>query len=243
MENAIVTALSRQRVLANALDVAANNIANQNTVGFRGEHIRFQEYVSSIATSDSGDAAVSLVYDAETYTDFSLGSLEATDAPLDFAIADQGFFAIETGNGVRYTRDGHFSINEFGELVDRNGDYVLDRTGTAILIDFRLGPIAVTEQGEIQQNQQTVGQLGVFVPSDLEMLRKSGFNQFQSSETALSPITARIRQGFVETSNVSAVRQMTDMVQIIRAYEGAAQILETANELSREAVRSLTLDA
>lgn len=243
MENAIAAALSQQIVLARALDVAANNVANQTTTGFKSERVNFREYISLINGETNGDVSVSLVYDGDSYTDFSAGGLEATHAPLDFAIDGDGFFAVQTEAGVRYTRDGHFGLNTFGELVNRDGSIVLDETGAPIIIDPELGPVLLSQDGELQQDGSPVARLGVYDFDDRRALRREGANLFTTDAEALENGNAQIRQGFVEISNVSPITAMTNMIEILRAYESAAQVLETSNELSRDAVRTLTQNA
>lgn len=240
MENAITAALSKQIVLSRALDIAANNIANQTTTGFKAEQARFSEYVSQIAGDGDQDNTVSLVYDLDSYTDFSAGGIQATHAPLDFAIDGDGFFAVQTDAGIRYSRDGHFELSSFGELVDRNGAPVLDDSGSTILIDPEAGPVLLSPDGELQQNSAPVGRLGVFDFETAGSLRRTGFNQFASNDAPIESTSAQLRQGFVEISNVSPVKAMTEMIDILRAYESAAQIIETSSELSRNAVRTLT---
>lgn len=240
MENAVTAALSKQIVLSRALDIAANNVANQTTAGFKAEETRFSEYVSVVKGETVSDRTVSLVYDLDSYTDFSPGGLQATHAPLDFAIDGDGFFAVETEAGLRYTRDGHFELNTFGELVDRNGSLVLDDTGSPILIDPEAGPVLLSNEGELQQDGAPVAQLGVFAFDDPRSLRRTGFNQFESAAAPQTAVNAQLRQGFVEISNVAPVKAMTEMIDIMRAYESAAQVIETSTELARNAVRTLT---
>lgn len=240
MENAITAALSKQIVLSRALDIAANNIANQTTTGFKAEQARFGEYVSQIAGDNDQDKTVSLVYDLDSYTDFSAGGIQATHAPLDFAIDGDGFFAVQSDAGIRYSRDGHFELSAFGELVDRNGAPVLDDAGAPIAIDPEAGPVLLSPEGELQQNGAPIARLGVFDFENARSLRRTGFNQFAGDDTPLAAAGSQIRQGFVEISNVSPVKAMTEMIDILRAYESAAQIIETSSELSRNAVRTLT---
>jgi flagellar basal-body rod protein FlgF len=240
MENAITAALSKQIVLARALDIAANNVANQTTAGFKAEQTRFGEYVSVIAGDATEDRTVSLVYDLDSYTDFCAGGLLETRASLDFAIDGDGFFAVQADAGVRYTRDGHLTLSAFGELVDRNGSLVLDDANAPILIDPEQGPILLSQEGELQQDGAPIARLGVFVFEDPGSLRRTGFNQYSSFEDPQQATGARIRQGFVETSNVAPVKAMTEMIDIMRAYESAAQVIETSTELARNAVQTLT---
>ncbi|MEM9015137.1 MAG: flagellar hook-basal body complex protein [Pseudomonadota bacterium] len=243
MENAISAGLSRQIVLARALDVTANNIANQTTAGFKADHVSFREYLARLNTADITDTDVSLVFDPDSYTDFSAGGVESTGAPLDFAISGDGFFGIETTTGVQYTRDGRFGLNDFSELVTRDGDLVLDAGGGPILIDPDAGPILVARDGELQQDGAPIGRLGVYEFDDNRLLRKTTSNLFATDETPTLRDNPVIQQGFVERSNVQPIVAMTDMIEIVRAYESAAQLLETSNDLARDTVRTLTQNA
>lgn len=239
MENAITAGLSKQIVLARALETTANNVANQTTSGFKADHIAFREYLAAIDARTSGDPVVSLVVDPDTYTDFSAGGLEQSYRDLDFAIDGDGFFAVETASGVRYTRDGRFSVNAYGELVNRSGAQVLDAGGSPVLIDPEAGPVLATPDGELQQNATPIAQLGVYKFDDLRQLRKSGDNLFAASDEPTAAIAPRVRQGFFESSNVNPVAAMTDMIEVMRAYEQAARLTETANDLERQAIETL----
>ncbi|MFQ5562999.1 MAG: flagellar basal-body rod protein FlgF [Parvularculaceae bacterium] len=245
MENAITAGLSKQIVLTRALDIAANNIANQTTPGYKAEKTAFREYIARIEGPESGDPEVSLVYDSDSYTDFSPGGLEQTHASFDFAIDGDGFFAVETADGVRYTRDGHFGLNLFGELVNRDGARVLDANGASILFDPEAGPVLLSPEGELQQDDAPVAVLGVYTVDDTRQLRKEGANLFAAAPGA-EPFALqlpRIRQGFIETSNVAPISSVTDMIEIMRAYEQASQVAEIANQLARDAVRTLSQEA
>ena len=239
MENAITAGLAKQIVLARALETTANNVANQTTSGFKADHLAFREYLAAIDSSTTGDPLVSLVIDPDTYTDFSAGGLEQSYRDLDFAIDGDGFFAVETEAGVRYTRDGRFSVNASGELVTRSGAQVLDAGGGPILIDPEAGPVLSTPDGDLQQNSTPIAALGVFRFDDLRQLRKSGDNLFAAANQPAAAQLPRIRQGFIETSNVNPVAAMTDMIEVMRAYEQAARLTQTANDLERQAIETL----
>ncbi|MEM8772969.1 MAG: flagellar hook-basal body complex protein [Pseudomonadota bacterium] len=240
MENAITAALSQQIVLTRALEITANNIANQTTTGFKAERTQFNEYVSLINSAETGDRTVSLVQDVDSYTDFSPGGIQASHAALDFAIDGPGFFSVLNGDTVQYTRNGHFSLNAFGELVNGDGALVLDETGAPILIDPDQGPLLLSDSGELQQNEILIARIGVFTFDNLNALRRNGFNNYETDQQPNAVATPLIRQGFLEISNVAPVRAMTDMIGILRAYESAAQVIETSTELARDAVRTLT---
>ncbi len=243
MENAIPIGLSRQIVLSRALDVTANNLANQNTTGFRSEQTRFAEYlVASAGQSANPNPAqsVSLVQDSDSVTDFSQGALVQTHGALDFAIQGDGFFGVETPDGPQYTRDGHFGISNFGELITRDGLPVLDEGSAPILIDIQLGPVQVSKDGTVQQDGAIIGRIGVFEFDAPQSLQRVGNNRFSSAELPNAAATPAIEQGFVEGSNVNALRGITDLISISRAYTQAAELIETANDLSRDAIRRFT---
>ena len=240
MENAITAGLSRQIVLARALEVTANNIANQNTSGFKAERVGFREYLARLDGAEAGDPYVSLVFDPDSYTDFSAGGVEATYAPLDFAIEGDGFFAVETDQGTFYTRDGRFSLDASGAVVTRSGARVLDQAGAPIVLDPELGDVALANDGALQQDGTVVATLGVFAFDDRRVLTKRGDNLFAAAAEPAAEPAPRIRQGYVETSNVVSIAAITDMVEIMRAYEQAASLIETSNQLARDAIRTLS---
>lgn len=241
MENAIPIGLSRQIVLARALDVTANNIANQNTAGYRAERITFQEYLIEAQGVGAGHKNdLSLVVDPRSVTDFSQGELVQTYATLDFAIAGDGFFAVDTGDDIGYTRNGHFGISPFGELVTRNGHNVLDDSGAPILLNPQGSDLVLSPEGELQQDGITVARLGVYGFEDNRLLTREGNNLFRAPIEGTPLTQPAIQQGFVEAANVQAIEGITNLIKISRAYTQAAELIETANELSREAIRSFT---
>lgn len=242
MENAITAGLSRQIVLMRALEATANNVANQTTAGFKAERVLFREYLARIE-GEPANADVSLVFDPDSVADFAPGGLEETHGDLDFAIDGEGFFAVETPEGALLTRDGRFSVNSFGELVTRDGGRVLDSGGSPILIDLEAGPPLLGPDGDIQQNGTSIATLGVFRVADPGSLERRGDNRFFSSQEPEAEALPRVRQGFIETSNVEAVSAMTDLIEITRAYEQATRVVEIADELARQAVRSLSENA
>ncbi|MEL6370899.1 MAG: flagellar hook-basal body complex protein [Pseudomonadota bacterium] len=244
MENAITAGLSKQIILQRALEVTANNVANQTTTGFKAEHLAFREYIAELDTSGAQgfatDTDVSLVFDPASYTDHSPAALQSTNGVFDFAIDGPGFFAVETGAGTQYTRDGRFSLNAFGELVTQDGARVLDASFSPIFIDPDAGPVVVSNTGEIQQAGTPVGTIATFDFGDLRNLDRTGSNLFTSEDVPTPVAFPILRQGFVETSNVQPIVAMTDMVEILRAYEQTSRLLETASELSRQTVEQLS---
>ena len=120
MDNAIYVGLSRQIILERELDIAANNLANVDTVGFKFESMISNDDPVTMPTPGVAPTSVNFTADAGVARDFTQGSLTQTGAPLDVAIAGKGFFQINTPDGPRYTRDGRFDGHH--ALVDQDGD-------------------------------------------------------------------------------------------------------------------------
>jgi len=239
MDNAITAALSRQTVLTRALETTANNVANQTTAGYKSDAVRFREYLAFVDPAASGDPIVSLVTDPGSVTDHSPGAVTQTFRDMDFALDGDGFFAVETAGGVRYTRAGSFVVDADGALVTRSGARVLDEGQSPITIDPEAGPLTVAPDGELQQDGAAIGRLGVFRFEDLRTLRKAGDTLFAAADEPVAAASPRVRQGFLEQSNVNPVAAMTDMIEILRAYEQAADVARTAGDLERRAIETL----
>ena len=130
MENTLFVALSRQVTLRRQMDVVANNIANMNTTGFKGEKMMFVEHLVRSKSDENklGDT-LNYVRDIATVRDTTKGNISQTGNPLDLAITKEGYFAIETATGEQYTRNGRFQLDATGQLVNQSGHSVLSSTG------------------------------------------------------------------------------------------------------------------
>ena len=147
MQNTFLVGLSRQVALSRELDVVANNIANINTNGYKADGSLFEEYLSSSARSDTG-GRVSYVRDRGVWHDMGAGPIEHTGNPLDLAIDGDGFFAVQTPRGERYTRNGALHLNATGQLVTSEGDPVLG-TGGPITFQPNDRQISISADGTI----------------------------------------------------------------------------------------------
>ena len=241
MENAAYIGLSRQMTLRRELDIAANNIANMDTTGFKVEQLLVGTEVGNRARNDFIRPGASFVLDNGVGRDFSQGSLQQTGRDLDFAVDGEGvFFRVQDGAGEAYTRDGAFTISPEGELMTKAGQPVLGEGGP-IVIDPAQGPITVAEDGNISQNGITIGQLGLARFDNLAVLSKDGDGLYRNASNA-TPIDAagvQVRQGMLEGSNVNPLVEITQLIEISRAYERATKMIENVTELSRRSVERL----
>jgi len=245
MDNTLYVGLSRQAVLQRALDLAANNIANQDTVGFKVEELTSRTDPISPPRFTSNLSPVNYVLDTGVARDFGQGELTQTGNPLDVALQGQGFFTVQTANGPRYTRDGRFTLDPQNQIVDQKGEPVLSTTGTPIVVDPQKGAITIAKDGSVSQSangQATqIAQIGVVQFANLSALSKQGSNQYsETSGQATVPVTnAKIMQGFMEHSNVNTVKEVTSLISIGRAYDRMQDILSSTQDLSSKAVDSL----
>ncbi|OYX30183.1 MAG: flagellar basal-body rod protein FlgF [Caulobacterales bacterium 32-69-10] len=232
--------LSRQETLKRALEIAANNIANADTAGFKIEQqmVRVEE-ATPFATP--GARPVAYVLDHGVARDFSQGGLEESGNAYDIAIEGDGFYAIQTADGTRYTRDGRFTVDAQNQLVTKMGDPVLGNNGRPIVLNPIGGEANVGKDGTISQGMVPVGRLGATRFADLSLLKKVGDNQFEAPADAVSTPAADavMRQGMVERSNVQPVLEITNLIEITRAYERVARMMEQSGDLSTRAIDRL----
>jgi len=239
MDNAIYVSLSRQVTLQRALDVTANNLANVDTAGFKVESLVVN--TDPLATPAPDNTPIQYVLDTQVARSFAPGPMDQTGNPYDMAVEGDGFFTVQTGGGPRYTRDGRFSVDSTGALVDKAGNAVLSAGGSPITFDVKKSTPSIGRDGTITQDGTQVGKLSVVRFANRGQLSKEGQNYY-SDDPSNPPIPANdstIRQGMVERSNVQPVVEITNLISIQRTYERIAQLLGSATDLSRSAIDRL----
>lgn len=220
------------------MDVIANNMANAATTGYKRDGLAFAERYErelrangglglSLGTLGSGSIQRS------QFTHFGVGALSATSNPLDLAIPqDKGLFAVQTPQGVRYTRDGAFSINADRELVNKLGFHVLDESGRPIVLP--VGSPQIQDDGTVFVGDREAGKIGVFDGN----FQKTGNNLYESSNA--KPIEgASVKAGHLEASNVNPVEAMIEMISLNRSFELAQRSIVQQDELTQRLIQSL----
>ena len=249
MDNAVYVGLSRQMTLQRQMDVAANNIANMDTAGFKVEHLRVatDPENSPHASLGLGRAPINYVLENGMDRDVSPGSIEQPGAPLDMALNGDGFFSVQTAQGVQYTRDGRFGTNAQNQIVDRTGNTLLDTGGNPITVDPTKPLPVIGADGTVTQQDPTghlvvLGRVGVTRFANRGALEKIGGNKFDDPTGAAGAAPARdvtVVQGFVEKSNVNPVAEVTSLINITRAYERVQNLITTTTDLSSKAIDAL----
>jgi flagellar basal-body rod protein FlgF len=243
MENALLIGLSRQMTLQRGLDVIANNIANLNTPGFKGDGIVFEEHLMPGAQSDSASALgrrVSFVADRATWHDMRPGPVQQTGNPFDVAVEGNAFLVVQTPSGERYTKNGALALNAAGELVTSQGFRVLSDAGPVIL-QPQDRDISFGRDGSIATASGARGKLRLVEFAQPERLQKDGASTFAAPD-GVQPqpaATAAVRQGAIEQSNVAGVIEMTRMIDATRTYATISQLLQNQGDLRRSAIDKL----
>ncbi len=225
----------------------SNNIANVNTVGYREDQLRvtaFPQLLMNRLFSERGQPVVGSLVNGtaseSTWIRFAQAPLRATDNPLDLAVQGTGLFAVQTAQGVRYTRDGGFRRDGQNQLVTTRGDLVLDANLAPISVPT--GLVTVRGNGQVLVDDQVAGQVGLFDFVEPQQLVKVGNTLFEDQRGMAQPQAATgttVRQGYLEQSNVDPARAMTDLMVAQRQYEAAARMVQLQDEMTQRAANDI----
>ncbi len=204
------------------LDNIANHLANASTTGFKADILSFDEELQAHST-----------------VDFTQGDFRETGNVLDLALSGDGFFKIQTQQGIRYTRNGTFSLNRDNILVTENGDQVMGDSGP---ISIQGSNVQINENGEVLVDSDQVGKLSIVTFSSKENLIKEGESLFEYTGEATDETgseTAFVKQGSLEMPNTILVIEMTKMMETMRTYESYMKIIQTFDEVDTKLVNEL----
>ena len=240
MDTTLLVSLSHQLASYRSMDVIANNIANASTPAFKRESVKFQEMVMQVqpAEGDANTQTVSFVQDKGIVRDLTAGRIEATHAPFDFAVNGTGYFVVNTPNGDRYTRNGHFTLDSSGRLVTDDDDPVMGEGGP-ITVTADDGDIHVAQDGTISGKQGQIGKLRLVKFDDEHALKKEGSSLYSTDQSAQTTTDAKIEQGMLENSNVEPVVEISHMLEVTRAYQATANLTQSQEDLMRQAIDKL----
>ncbi|MBI3543439.1 MAG: flagellar basal-body rod protein FlgF [Deltaproteobacteria bacterium] len=300
--NGLWTAVSGGMAQSQNLDIIANNLANTNTAGFKKDSPTFKEFLTAVERPPSPDIDIprTAFKDSDFYhfdgrehamvnldkitTDHTQGSFKNTNAPFDMAIDGAGFFAVQTPNGLMYTRSGDFKVNGEGQLVNQEGYPVLALSGDAAeaaspanqqppqqpaapeaarnpasLNPFTapypapdggkalLKPISlkdaiqtghkihVSPEGEIYADDEQIAKLAVAEFADPRLLKKENTTLYSNPDAANVPRIdggSRVRQGFLEQSNVNPVSELVNLLKANRLFESNMRAIKAYNDMA-----------
>ena len=208
------------------LEAVANHLANASTVGFKKDVVSFDKE-----------------FKAQINRDFSQGDVKYTNNPLDFALETEGFFKVETSEGIRYTRNGSFSLNSEGVLVDKSGNPILAQGGAVVIDTNRLDELVeINETGQIEFNNNIIDTLDIVTFADLDKLEKEGQNLFAytgDSNDEIPPESVLVKTGALEQSNVKVVDEMVRMIDYQKMFEMYSKSMKTFDEVDSKAINEV----
>jgi len=252
MIRGLYTAISGLITQEAKMDVITNNMANVNTVGFKGDELKIKKFedvllqsydrINGKQTQKTTIGSISLGSRIdETTTSFEQGAMQDTGKKTDFALDGSGFFTVLKDNGTStqkyYTRDGHFNVNSKGNLVTYTGDSVLDSSGNTINVGSN--KFSSDENGNITiVNSGNSVKLGVVDFNTTKNLIKVGDNLYTTSEVSKAS-NAVVRQNSLEKSNVNVIGQMVEMMNTMRTFETNQKIVQALDQTLGKAVNEV----
>jgi flagellar basal-body rod protein FlgF/flagellar basal-body rod protein FlgG len=221
MDSGYYAAMTGLMARTQALDTAAANLANAQTPGYRAEREFFRSLMLSADGSPSqlGQTVNNYGLLGGDRLNLGQGALQKTGNPLDLAIEGQGFFAIQTSHGTRYTRDGSFHRSQTGMLVDGAGQSVLSATGQAIPVPP--GEVSVGANGVISVAGGAVATVGVFTFPAEAQLQAEGANRYVAPSGVTPSLSSEVtvHQGNIESANQDAIQGTLDLIVMQRQAE------------------------
>ena len=251
MLRGLYTAYTGMEAQQHKMDVVSNNLANANTAGFKRDDVTMESFKEVLAIkindpmnkSNARIGSMSLGVSVDNvYTNFEQGALKLNGDPFSVALEGQGMIAVgrvdENGTIIeKYTRDGSFTLNANNELVTKDGNYVVGQNG---IITIPTGSFSIKENGAIYENGAMVDQLRITGFEDYRTLKKIGDNLYEASEESVqTEFEGLVRQGYQEASNVNSVKEMIDMISVMRSYEANQKVLTTYDETLEKVVNNI----
>ena len=259
MQEGIYIAASGAIKQSRKMDVISNNLANLGNSGFKRDGLAFKELIPPLnnqtgangnlnipAANTKQNFEVSYVGVNGLYTDVSNGTLRFTGNDLDLGLDGDGYFVVESPQGLRYTRNGNLKLLQDGSLATQEGNKLIGTNGKPIKIDLTGGEISIDAKGGISVGNGLANtpqeSLKLVSFKDPTRLQKEGDGLFVDAGAGvqqISPDGAKVRQGFLESSNVNSIEEMIDMIATLRAFEAYQKIIQSIDEADEQVVNTV----
>ena len=259
MQEGIYIAASAGKKQGRKMEVIAQNLANVNSTGYKGDRLAFKELMTPFP-SDKGQeptndillqteksiSNVSYVAVTEQYTDHKQGNMKQTNSELDMALDGPGYFSVSTKEGIRYTRNGNFRLNTENQIVNQKGQPVLSEQGEPIVITAEGTEISIDSYGNIfvgsGERSANIGKIKFIDFDNKQTLENLGDGLFLQNNTEADekPVNdTKLRQGFLEGSNITATDEMTNMISTVRLFEAYQKIIQSIDNMNEQSVNSI----
>lgn len=241
MDSGYYAACTALAARTQALDTIANNLANANTAGYRSEHNIFSAVLANTQNgsgSNLNNAINNYGIVSGASLDLSQGALQKTGNPLDLAIQGTAFFAVQTPNGVMYTRNGSFQVSSTGQLITSTGDPVMGDKGTITMLP---GESSISADGTISSNGAITGKIRLVDFPASTQLQSEGSSYYSAPPGVATPaIDSKVQQGTLENSNVNPILSMVELITAQRSAESMQKALSMfSSEMDKTATQEL----
>jgi flagellar basal-body rod protein FlgF len=253
MSDGIYSALSGAIAQERNLSVAANNVANVNTTGYRADKTVFSEVMTKVKNQQPLQPSLRYAAVNQLSLDMQHGSLQTTGRPLDVALQGDAWFVVQTPQGERYTKAGSFITDQQGILRTPAGNAVLqdprdhiDDPGQPIRIPEQTREIKIQKDGEIWADGGYLAKLKLarFDNPD-DSLQREGLTLFKTQDgfkpqpvTPFDPLFS-VEQGYLESANVNAVSGLNELITLNRAFAALEKVIETYKDLDDRTARDV----
>jgi flagellar basal-body rod protein FlgG len=240
MNSGIYGAISGNMAMMKQLDVLAHNLANVNTPGFKKDTISFESVLAASPLLGNEVSEDSPLLIQEKYAiDYSPGQIKVTSNTFDIALDGDGFFTINTPQGKAYTRQGNFRLDANSKLVTADGYEVLGGGGPIVING---SSVTFDEKGKILVEGQESGSIDVVDFPKPYDLKKVGSALFMPNDPGATPQAARdtrVKQGYLEGSNVISIEEMVRMIETTRSSESCQKMIQNYDQMTGKAVNEL----
>lgn len=240
MNNAIYAAATGSRIEMYRLDVISNNLANSGTAGYKEDKTYFNDILQYMSDKqfDRHRRNANVLDSIHSVTNFTSGVIKNTDNPLDFAIQGDGLFVVQSGDQEFYTRNGAFRVDSEGRLATQDGRTVMGESGEIMV---GAGEVDVDSEGNILVDGQMTDRFKIVSFEDPHQLRKTNANLFEADRRAIpnEEPEFKIVGRALEMSNVNPVRQMAQLVETGRNYEGYQKVIKIINDINQRSSTQL----
>jgi len=233
----------------------ANNLANVNTTAYKKDEMAFHDTFTRFAHDYLVDSKTYIrekdifpkanimarVRLSDQQTDFAQGSLQKTGNQLDFALTGDGFFKVQAGDEVLYTRSGSFLVDSGGTLMTQDGNPVLVDGGSIAIPPG--AKVSVDQGGTLSINGEPSGTFDLVTFNDLALVEKVGRNYYRPKEGGnaeeLASTDLTVQQGFIEKGNVDVVTEMVAMIETQRAFTMYSKMIQSSDEMDKKLITQI----
>jgi flagellar basal-body rod protein FlgG len=234
MSDSIAALSDAMRNDAETLRVTAQNVANIETVAYRREIAVMRQSFDQV--TDDARAEMTGTQTLETAIDLRPGTLKSTSEKLHLALEGPGFFVVETPQGEALTRRGDFRLDSEGRLVTQAGLPVLGESGA---IHLEGGAPQIAPDGNVRVNGEIVARMRIAQVASESKITPLGGDLYSATQLPEGNDAARVRQGFLEASNVESVQEMVRLMETMRHFESVQRFVRGYDDMMGKAISEL----